>query len=228
MTEVTPWSEVFELARPATIETIYMVLVSTLIGVLGGLPLGVWLHLTSPAGLSPMPVLHRIISAVVDVVRSVPFVVLLVVVASLSRLLVGSAIGSTATIVPLAIAAIPFFARLAANALREVDSTVVEAAVTTGAGKPRIVWTVLLSEARSALVSAVGVTMLALIGYAAMAGAIGGGGLGSMAIQNGYYAYDDRVLYTAVVLLGVLAWGMQLLTDWVTKLVDRRRSLANV
>ncbi|PRW63778.1 methionine ABC transporter permease [Actinopolyspora mortivallis] len=228
MSEVTPWSEVLELARPATVQTIYMVLVSTLIGVVGGLPLGVWLHMTSPVGLSPRPVLHRIISAVVDVVRSIPFVVLLVVVASFTRILVGKAIGSTATIVPLAIAAIPFFARLAANALREVNSTVVEAAVTTGASKMRIVRTVLLSEARAALVGAVGVTMLALIGYAAMAGAIGGGGLGSMAIQNGYYAYDDRVLYSAVVLLGVLAWGMQLLTDWVTKLVDRRRALANV
>ncbi|SDJ67049.1 D-methionine transport system permease protein [Actinopolyspora mzabensis] len=228
MSDVTPWSEVLELVRPATVETLYMVLMSTLVGVVGGLPLGVWLHMTSHVGLTPKPLVHRVLGAVVDVTRSIPFVVLLVVVGSLTRLLMGQAFGSSAAIVPLAIAAVPFFARLTSNALREVDSAIVEAAVTTGAGKFRIVWTVLLSEARAALVGAVGVTMLALIGYAAMAGAIAGGGLGATAILDGYNAYDDRVLYVSVVLLGILAWGMQLLTDWVTKLVDRRRAATNV
>ncbi|RCW39936.1 D-methionine transport system permease protein [Halopolyspora algeriensis] len=223
MSDKTPWPEVIELLRPATGETVYMVLTATLLAVVGGLPLGVMLHLTSPAGLNPNPPAHRVLGVVVDVVRSVPFVVLLVVLASFTRFLVGTAIGSTAVIVPLTVGAIPFFARLTANALREVDTTLVEAAITTGASRLRIVWTVLLGEARAALVGAVGVTAVTLIGYAAMAGAIGGGGLGTTAIQDGYQGYDDRILYSSVILLGALAWGMQLITDFAAKIVDRRR-----
>lgn len=224
MTDVTPWSEVGELLGEATLETLYMVLVATVLAVLGGLPLGVLLHLTSPVGLNPKPVLNKVLGVVVDVVRSVPFVVLLVVLASFTRLLIGTSIGSSAVIVPLTIGAIPFFARLTQNALREVGFTVVEAAITTGSSRLRIVWTVLLGEARAALVGAVGVTAVALIGYAAMAGAIGGGGLGTTAIQDGYQGYDDRVLYGSVVVLGLLAFAMQLISDRTAKLVDRRRT----
>lgn len=228
MSDGTPWPEVFALITSATGETLYMVLVSTVLAVAGGLPLGVLLHLTSPVGLDPKPLLHRVLGVIVDVVRSVPFVVLLVVLASFTRLLVGTSIGSTAVIVPLTIGAIPFFGRLTQNALREVSFTVVEAAVTTGSSRWRIVWTVLIGEARAALVGAAGVTAVALVGYAAMAGAIGGGGLGTTAIQDGYQAYDDRVLYTSVITLGALAWVMQLITDFSAKAVDRRRSATHV
>ncbi|MCX2732082.1 ABC transporter permease [Saccharopolyspora sp. NFXS83] len=224
MSDPTPWAEVVEMLGEATGETLYMVVVATVLAVLGGLPLGVFLHLSSPVGLDPRPTLHRILGVIVDVVRSVPFVVLLVVLASFTRLLVGTSIGSTAVIVPLTIGAVPFFARLTQNALREVSFTVVEAAITTGSGRWRIVWTVLIGEARAALVGAVGVTAVALIGYAAMAGAIGGGGLGTTAIQDGYQAYDERVLYGSVVVLAVLAFAMQLLTDFTAKAVDRRRT----
>ncbi|MFC7341874.1 methionine ABC transporter permease [Saccharopolyspora griseoalba] len=226
MTDVTPWSEVGELLGEATLQTLYMVLVSTLLAVAGGLPLGVLLHLSSPVGLNPRPALYRVLGVIVDVVRSVPFVVLLVVLASFTRLLVGTSIGSTAVIVPLTIGAVPFFARLTQNALREVSFTVVEAAITTGSSRLRIVWTVLLGEARAALVGAVGVTAVALIGYAAMAGAIGGGGLGTTAIQDGYQSNDSRILYGSVVVLGALAYAMQLATDLAAKLVDRRRTAA--
>lgn len=226
MTDVTPWSEVGELLGEATLETLYMVLVATVLAVVGGLPLGVLLHLTSPVGLNPKPVLNKVLGVIVDVVRSVPFVVLLVVLASFTRLLIGTSIGSSAVIVPLTIGAIPFFARLTQNALREVGFTVVEAAITTGSSRLRIVWTVLLGEARAALVGAVGITAVALIGYAAMAGAIGGGGLGTTAIQDGYQGYDDRILYGSVVVLGLLAFAMQLITDRTAKLVDRRRTAA--
>ncbi|MDR7302652.1 methionine ABC transporter permease [Haloactinomyces albus] len=224
MSEKTPWSEVIELLLPATGETVYMVLTATLLAVVGGLPIGVLLHVTAPSGLHPRPLAHRVLGVIVDVVRSVPFVVLLVVLASLTRFLVGTAIGSTAVIVPLTIGAIPFFARLTANALREVDTSIVEAAITTGSSKLRIVRTVLLGEARAALVGAVGVTAVVLIGYAAMAGAIGGGGLGATAIQDGYQGYDDRILYSSVIVLGALAWGMQLITDFIARIVDRRRT----
>jgi D-methionine transport system permease protein len=222
--DLTPWSEVLEVLGEATGETLYMVLVSTLLAVLGGLPLGVLLHLTSPVGLNPRPVLYRVLGVVVDVVRSVPFVVLLVILASFTRLLIGTSIGSTAVIVPLTIGAVPFFARLTQNALREVGFTVVEAAITTGSSRWRIVWTVLLGEARAALVGAVGVTAVALIGYAAMAGAIGGGGLGTTAIQDGYQGYDDRILWGSVLVLGALAFAMQVITDLTAKFVDRRRT----
>lgn len=224
MSDPTPWAEVVEMLAEATGETLYMVVVATVLAVLGGLPLGVFLHLSSPVGLDPRPTPHRILGAVVDVVRSVPFVVLLVVLASFTRLLVGTSIGSTAVIVPLTVGAVPFFARLTQNALREVSFTAVEAAITTGSGRWRIVWTVLIGEARAALVGAVGVTAVALIGYAAMAGAIGGGGLGTTAIQDGYQAYDERVLYGSVVVLAVLAFAMQLLTDFTARAVDRRRT----
>ncbi|WP_433871337.1 methionine ABC transporter permease [Saccharopolyspora sp. CA-218241] len=224
MSDATPWSEVLEVLGGATVETLYMVAVSTVLAVLGGLPLGVLLHLTSPVGLNPKPGLYRVLGVIVDVVRSVPFVVLLVVLASFTRLLIGTSIGSTAVIVPLTIGAVPFFARLTQNAVREVSFTAVEAAVTTGAGRLRIVWTVLLGEARAALVGAVGVTAVALIGYAAMAGAIGGGGLGTTAIQDGYQGFDDRLLWGSVVVLGVLAFAMQLATDITAKAVDRRRT----
>ncbi|GAA4856330.1 methionine ABC transporter permease [Saccharopolyspora cebuensis] len=224
MSDATPWSEVLEVLGGATVETLYMVAVSTVLAVLGGLPLGVLLHLTSPVGLNPKPGLYRVLGVIVDVVRSVPFVVLLVVLASFTRLLIGTSIGSTAVIVPLTIGAVPFFARLTQNAVREVSFTAVEAAVTTGAGRLRIVWTVLLGEARAALVGAVGVTAVALIGYAAMAGAIGGGGLGTTAIQDGYQGFDDRLLWGSVVVLGVLAFAMQRATDITAKAVDRRRT----
>ncbi|WP_243790008.1 methionine ABC transporter permease [Saccharopolyspora gloriosae] len=224
MSDPTPWAEVVEMLGEATGETLYMVVVTTVLAVAGGLPLGVFLHLSSPVGLTPRPTVHRILGVIVDVVRSVPFVVLLVILASFTRLLVGTSIGSTAVIVPLTIGAVPFFARLTQNALREVSFTVVEAAITTGSGRWRIVRTVLIGEARAALVGAVGVTAVTLIGYAAMAGAIGGGGLGTTAIQDGYQAYDDRVLYGSVIVLAVLAFGMQLLTDFTAKAVDRRRS----
>lgn len=228
MSESAPWPEIFGMLASATGETLYMVLISTLLAVAGGLPLGVLLHMSSPVGLDPKPTMHRVVGVIVDVVRSVPFVVLLVVLASFTRLVVGTSIGSTAVIVPLTIGAVPFFARLTQNALREVSFTVVEAAVTTGSSRLRIVWTVLLGEARAALVGAVGVTAVALVGYAAMAGAIGGGGLGTTAIQDGYQAYDDRVLYSSVITLGLLAWIMQLITDFSAKAVDRRRSATNV
>ncbi|MCP2168748.1 methionine ABC transporter permease [Goodfellowiella coeruleoviolacea] len=223
MRAATPWSEVFELLSVGTGETLYMVGVSTLIATLLGIPLGVLLHLSAPSGLRPNVVLHKILGTVVDLGRAMPFLVLLVALTSVTRLLVRTSIGPTAAIVPLAVGAVPFVGRLVQNVLREVHVSVVEAAVTTGASTLRIVRSVLLRESAPALINAIGVTTIALLGYSAMAGVIGGGGLGDVAVRIGYQRFDDRVLWSTVVLLAVLTTVIQLLFDLAARLVDRRR-----
>jgi len=215
---------VFDLLHPALGQTLYMVGVATLFATVLGIPLGVLLHVTAPDGLRPVPVLHRILGTVVDFGRSLPFIVLIVLLQQVvTRPLIGTSIGPTAAIVPLAIGAVPFLGRLVQSALREVDATVVEAAVTTGATRARIVRSVLLGESAPALVSAVGVTAVTLVGFSAMAGVVGGEGLGDLAIRYGYQRYDDRVLWSTVLVLGALAMLIQLLFDVSSRLIDRRR-----
>jgi D-methionine transport system permease protein len=215
---------VFDLLHPALGQTLYMVGVATVFATALGIPLGVLLHVTAPGGLRPVPVLHRILGTVVDFGRSLPFIVLIVLLQQVvTRPLIGTSIGPTAAIVPLAIGAVPFLGRLVQSALREVDAAVVEAAVTTGATRARIVRSVLLGESAPALVSAVGVTAVTLVGFSAMAGVVGGEGLGDLAIRYGYQRYDDRVLWSTVVVLGALAMVIQLLFDVSSRLIDRRR-----
>jgi len=215
---------VLDLLHPALGQTLYMVGVATLFATALGIPLGVLLHVTAPGGLRPVPVLHRILGTVVDFGRSLPFIVLIVLLQQVvTRPLIGTSIGPTAAIVPLAIGAVPFLGRLVQSALREVDATVVEAAVTTGATRARIVRSVLLGESAPALVSAVGVTAVTLVGFSAMAGVVGGEGLGDLAIRYGYQRYDDRVLWSTVLVLGALAMLIQLLFDVSSRLIDRRR-----
>ena len=221
--EPTPWAEVFELIAAGTGETVYMVGVATLIAALLGIPLGVLLHLTAPTGLHPMRWVHRVLGAIVDLGRAMPFLVLLVVLLSFTRLLLGSTIGPTAAIVPLAVGAIPFVGRLVQNVLGEVHVAVVEAAVTTGASTLKIVRSVLLRESGPALVAAIGVTTIALIGYSAMAGVVGGGGLGDVAVRIGYQRFDDRVLWSTVVVLAVLTTLVQLGFSFAARRLDRRR-----
>ncbi len=223
MRSATPWSTVFEVVLTATGQTLYMVAVSTLIAVLLGTPLGVWLQLTAPGGLKPRPVVHKLLGFVVDLGRSMPFLVLLIMLTSLTRLILGSTIGPTAAIVPLAVGAIPFVGRLVQNVLSEVHVSVVEAAVTTGASVTRIVRSVLLRESLPALINAVGVTAIALLGYSAMAGVVGGGGLGNLAVVEGYQRFNDRYLWSTVVVLAIIATLIQFLFNRVARGVDRRR-----
>jgi len=219
----TPWSVVFEDLAKATGETVYMVAVSTLIATLLGIPVGVWLQLTAPGGLRPRPWLHKILGFVVDLGRSMPFLILLVVLTSLTRLILSSSIGPTAAIVPLSVGSVPFVARLVQNILSEVHVAVVEAAVTTGASTLRIVRSVLLRESLPALINAIGVTAIALLGYSAMAGVLGGGGLGDLAVRLGYQRFNDRYLWSTVVVLAVLATLVQYGFNRAARGVDRRR-----
>ncbi|RKT52491.1 methionine ABC transporter permease [Saccharothrix australiensis] len=223
MKSATPWPTVFDYLVTATGETLYMVGVSTLIATVLGVPVGVWLQLTAPGGLRPRPLLHKLLGFVVDLGRAMPFLVLLVLLTSLTRLVIGQSIGPTAAIVPLSVGAIPFVGRLVQNVLSEVHVAVVEAAVTTGATTTRIVRSVLLRESLPALVNAIGVTAIALLGYSAMAGVLGGGGLGDLAVRLGYQRFDDRVLWSTVAVLAVIATLIQFLFNRVARGVDRRR-----
>ena len=185
----------------ASLETLLMVGASSFFSVLLGLPLGVLLVLTKPEGLLPRPALYRVLDVVINVLRSLPFIVLMIVVFPLSRLLVGRATGTTATIVPLAVAAIPFVARIMEQSLLEVDTGVLDAGLACGARVGQLVKTVLIPEALPALVNGVTITIINIIGNSAMAGAIGGGGLGDLAVRYGLYRRNAVKLYIAVAII---------------------------
>lgn len=206
----------------ATLETLYMVGVSTLFTVVLGLPLGILLVVTDTGGLSPRPLLNQVVGAVVNIARSLPFIILLVVVIPFTRLVVGTTIGATAAIVPLALAAIPFFARVAETGLREVDKGLVEAAQAMGCTRWQIILKVLIPEALPSLILGTALTIISLIGYSAMAGAIGGGGLGDLAIRYGYQRFETGIMIVTVVLLILLVQGLQALGNSLARKVSRR------
>ncbi len=204
-------------------ETLYMTLVSTLLGYLFGLPMGVLLVVSDKDGLSPNPVLYKILDVIANIVRSVPFLILLIVVIPFTRLLVGRSTGSTATIVPLTIAAIPFIARMVESSIKEVDPGVIEAARSMGAGNFRIVTKVLLVEARTSLITGMTIAIGTILGYSAMAGTIGGGGLGDIAIRYGYYRYESGIMIVTVVLLVLLVQLFQTVGMHMASRLDKRK-----
>lgn len=216
------WERIGPALWDATLETLYMCAAAMGVAVLVGVPLGVLLLLTAPDGLTPRKGVAAVLGAVVNVGRSVPFIVLLVLVAPVTRLVTGTTIGSTATIVPLSIAAVPFMARLVEASLREVHPGKVEAARAMGASTGQIVRSVLLPEARPGLIAAGTVTLIALISYSAMAGAIGGGGLGDFAIRYGYQRFDTAVTLMCVVVLLVMVQALQSAGDrWARRAAHR-------
>ncbi|MDQ0142510.1 methionine ABC transporter permease [Cupriavidus necator] len=216
------WSEMFDLFVTSFNETLLMVAISGVVGALLGVPLGVLLHLTNRGGVLSHPLFNRTIGVVVNAVRSIPFIILLVVVIPFTRLIVGSSIGTTAAIVPLTIAAVPFIARLVESALREVDKGLVEAAQSMGATTGQIVWKVLLPEAMPGIVAGLTITFVSLVGYSAMAGAIGGGGLGDLGIRYGYQRYITEVMVAVVVILIVFVQAVQSFGDWVVRRISHR------
>ncbi|MDK3023000.1 methionine ABC transporter permease [Cupriavidus taiwanensis] len=216
------WSEMFDLFLTSFNETLLMVAISGVVGALLGVPLGVLLHLTNRGGVLSHPLFNRSIGVVVNAVRSIPFIILLVVVIPFTRFIVGSSIGTTAAIVPLTIAAIPFIARLVESALREVDKGLVEAAQSMGATTGQIVWKVLLPEAMPGIVAGLTITFVSLVGYSAMAGAIGGGGLGDLGIRYGYQRYITEVMVAVVVILIVFVQAVQSFGDWLVRRISHR------
>jgi D-methionine transport system permease protein len=191
-------------------ETLIMVLSSTFFSLLLGLPLGILLCVTDPAGgIIPKPLLYQVLSRIVNILRSFPFIILIILLIPLSRLIVGTSIGTVATIVPLSIAAAPFVARIIETALKEVEPGVIQAARAMGSTTTQIIFKVLLPEAMPSLVSGMTLTIINLIGYSAMAGAIGGGGLGDLAIRYGYQRFRSDVMLAAVIVILVLVEVIQ-------------------
>src|SRR5512138_420893 len=203
-------------------QTLVMVTVSSTIAGLLGVPLGIVLVVTAPGHILPRPLAHRVLGAVVNAGRSTPFIILLVAIIPFTRLVVGTSIGTAAAVVPLTVAAIPFVARLAEAALREVDPGLVEAAQAMGASPAQIVLKVLLPEARPGLVAALTITAVTLISYSAMAGAVGGGGLGDMGIRYGYQRFQPEVMLVVVVVLVVLVQAVQSLGDRLARRLNKR------
>jgi D-methionine transport system permease protein len=210
------------LLLEAFLETLVMVAVSSGLAGVVGVPLGIVLVATSHGHILERPVLNRVLGGIVNAARSTPFIILLVAIIPLTRLLVGTAIGTAAAIVPLTIAAIPFVARLAETALREVDHGLIEAAQSMGASPLQIVAKVLVPEALPGLVATVTITVVNLIGYSAMAGAVGGGGLGDLGIRYGYQRFQPEVMIAVVVVLIVLVQGVQSVGDRLARRLNRR------
>ncbi|MEV6435265.1 methionine ABC transporter permease [Streptomyces anulatus] len=221
------WSEMQPLLTQGTVDTLYMVLWSALVTVAGGLPLGVLLVLTDKGGLLQNTVVNKVIGVIVNIGRSLPFIILLIALIPFTTWVVGTFIGPTAMIVPLAVGAIPFFARLVETAIREVDHGLVEAVQSMGGSIPTIVRKVLLPQALPSLVSAVTTTLIVLIGYSAMAGAVGGEGLGSKAVTYGFQRFDNQFMLITVALLIVIVTVIQLIGDLTVRLLARRGRTAS-
>ena len=212
-----------ELLLPSLWETLYMVFVSTIVSVLLGLPIGILLIITEKDGLWEKPILNSILSTVVNISRSFPFLILMIVLFPLARLIVGTTIGTTATIVPLSIAAAPFVARVIESSLREVDGGIVEAALAMGSTNSEIIFKVLIPEAMPSIVSNITLTIINLIGYSAMAGTIGGGGLGDLAMRYGYHRFDAKIMTASVILIIVLVQIVQFIGNQVVFTINKRR-----
>lgn len=219
------WTEqIREMILNGILETLYMTVVSTLFGYVFGLPMGVLLCISDKDGLKPHPVLYKILDFIANIVRSVPFLILLILLIPFTRFLLGKSYGSTATIVPLTVAAIPFIARMVESSLKEVDNGVVEAARAMGAGTMRIILRVLLVEARTSLITGATIAIGTILGYSAMAGAVGGGGLGDIAVRYGYYRYQTDIMIVTVILLIVIVQIFQAVGMLIANRLDRRKS----
>jgi D-methionine transport system permease protein len=203
-------------------ETIVMVGVSGLVGALIGVPLGVFLRLTDQGGVLQNAAANRVVGGIVNAVRSTPFIILLVAIIPFTRLITGSSIGTAAAVVPLTIAAAPFVARLVESALREVDSGLIEAAQAMGATTQQIVFKVLLPEALPGIMAGLTITFVSLTGYSAMAGAIGGGGLGDLGIRYGYQRFLPEVMAAVVLVLILFVQTVQSLGDWLVRRLSHK------
>ena len=204
------------------LSTLYMTLVSTFVGYILGLPMGIVLTITDKNGLHPNRIIYKICDVIVNIVRSIPFLILLVLLIPFTRFLVGKSYGATATIVPLVVAAAPFIARMVESSLKEVDAGVIEAARSMGASNFSVICKVLLPEARVSLVTGMTIAVGTIFGYSAMAGVIGGGGLGDIAIRYGYYRYQTDIMFVTVIILIILVQILQEAGMRISKKIDRR------
>ena len=203
-------------------ETFYMVLLSSFLAYVIGMPLGIILVVTDTDGIHPIPLLQKILGLVINLMRSVPFLILLFIVLPLSKIIIGTRIGSPAIIIPLTIAAAPYIARVVESSFREIDAGVIEAAKSMGASTWQIIWKVLLPESKPSLLLGAALAVTTILSYSAMAGFTGGGGLGAVAINYGYYRYEPGLMWIAVILLVVMVQIIQEIGTQLSKKGDKR------
>lgn len=216
-------SSMTALMVQGTFETLYMTLASTLLAYVIGLPMGVLLVTSDSEGIVPMKVLNQVLNIMVNITRSIPFLILLIAVIPLTRLITGTTIGSTATIVPLVIAAAPFIARLVESSIKEVDYGIIEASLSMGASPIQVVTKVMIPEAKPSLIIGAAIATTTILGYSAMAGIVGGGGLGDIAIRFGYYRYETGMMVITVVLLVLIVQLFQEVGMKIAQKQDRRK-----
>lgn len=204
-------------------QTLYMTILSTIVGYVFGLPLGVMLAVFDKDGLRPNKAVYKVLDVISNIIRSIPFLILLILIIPLTRLIVGQSYGSSATVVPLVVAAIPFIGRMVESSIKEVDAGVVEAARSMGASDLRIIVKVLLLESRTSLITGATIAIGTILGYSAMAGSVGGGGLGDIAIRYGYYRYESQIMIVTVILLVVLVQVFQSIGMIIASKLDKRR-----
>ena len=216
------WSEYGALLAEGTVDTLVMVIVSTLFAYLLGLPMGVALILTQPHGICPNKILNRVLGWIINIGRSLPFIILMIAIMDFTKLIVGTKIGVKGAIVPLVVSAAPFIARMVETSLAEVDAGVVEAAQSMGASPLQIVWKVYLPEAKPSLVLGGAISIVTILAYTAIAGAIGAGGLGDLAIRYGYQRKVPSMMLVTVIFLIVLVQVIQFIFSWVSARIDKR------
>jgi len=217
------WEDLWSLLLDGTLDTLYMVALAAFFTVLIGLPAGILLYISRAKGLLPLPKLNALLGAVINVGRSLPFIVLLIALIPFTRLLIGTTLGSTAAVVPITIGAFPFFARLTENALDEVDHGRIEAILSMGGNVWHVITKALLPEALPALLAGITLTVVMLIGFSSMAGVIGGGGLGDLAIRYGYQRFNDQVMAGTVIILVAMVQGVQMAGDRLVRRLAHRR-----
>jgi len=214
---------ILSLLLNATLETIYMVAIASLLAILVGLPLGTILYVTRKGNILEQAAANQMLSAIVNMTRSIPFIILMIAVIPFTRLLIGSSIGTNAAIVPLSLAAIPFLARVVENALLEVNKGLIEAATAMGATVWQIIMKVLIPEALPGIINGLTLTIISLIGYSAMAGAVGGGGLGDLAIRYGYQRFDVTMMLMTIAIMIVFVQAIQYFGDKIAKQLAHSR-----
>ena len=215
--------EVIEMLLVGIKDTLYMTIFSTVLGYVLGLPLGIILNVSSENGLKPNKVIYKVIDVICNIIRSVPFLILLILLIPFTRFVVGQSYGSTATIVPLVICAAPYIARVVESSLNEVDAGVIEAAKSMGASNWQIITKVLLVEAKTSLLTGFTITTGVLLGYSAMSGTVGGGGLGDIAVRYGYYRWQTDIMIVTVILLIIIFQIIQNVGTKVAAKLDHRK-----
>jgi len=216
------WGQYGALLVDGTVDTLVMVIISTLFAYLLGLPMGVALVLTQPHGIRPNSIINRLLGWIINIGRSLPFIILMIAIMDFTKLIVGTKIGVRGAIVPLVVSAAPFIARMVETSLAEVDAGVVEAAQSMGASTFQIVWKVYLPEAKPSLILGGAISIVTILAYTAIAGAVGAGGLGDLAIRYGYQRKVPSMMLVTVILLIVLVQIIQFIFSWVSNRIDKR------